>query len=309
MKELQRLLDRLVAAGAPGAGGWVQDDSGARQAASGVADLRTGRPMRPELHFRAGSLTKSLVATVVLQLVAEGRLSLQDSLQRWLPGILPYGEQVTIRQLLNHTSGVPHNWATVEQTLYRSPGGRFRVWTPRKLVALVADQPPDFPPGTAWSYSNTGYLLLGLVVEAASGSALGQELHRRILGPLGLHGTSFPGTSSGIPSPRSRGYSLPLGPQGEPLDGPLLDVTAQNPLVGLGGGRAGVRPGGPGLASSGGCWAAGCWHGCWPRCCPPSRSHLVPSRSPCMTATAWDCWRPRRPPGAWSAWSAASPAS
>ena len=89
MKELQRLLDRLVAAGAPGAGGWVQDDSGARQAASGVADLRTGRPMRPELHFRAGSLTKSLVATVVLQLVAEGRLSLQDSLQRWLPGILP----------------------------------------------------------------------------------------------------------------------------------------------------------------------------------------------------------------------------
>jgi D-alanyl-D-alanine carboxypeptidase len=309
MKELRRLLDRLVAAGAPGAGGWVQDDSGARQAASGVADLRTGRPMRPELHFRAGSLTKSLVATVVLQLVAEGRLSLQDSLQRWLPGILPYGEQVTIRQLLNHTSGVPHNWATVEQTLYRSPGGRFRVWTPRKLVALVADQPPDFPPGTAWSYSNTGYLLLGLVVEAASGSALGQELHRRILGPLGLHGTSFPGTSSGIPSPRSRGYSLPLGPRGEPLDGPLLDVTAQNPSW---------------------AWAAGAlvsdledligffrgllggWlldPGCWPRCCPPSRSHLVPSRSPCMTATAWDCWRPRRPPGAWSAWSAASPAS
>jgi D-alanyl-D-alanine carboxypeptidase len=71
MKELQRLLDRLVAAGAPGAAGWIQDDSGARQAASGVADLRPGRPMRPELHFRVGSLTKSLVATVVLQLVAE----------------------------------------------------------------------------------------------------------------------------------------------------------------------------------------------------------------------------------------------
>jgi D-alanyl-D-alanine carboxypeptidase len=96
-------------------------------------------------------------------------------------------------------------------------------------VALVADQPPGFPPGTAWSYSNTGYILLGLVVEAASGSTLGQELHRRIFGPLGLNGTSFPETSPGIPSPRSRGYSLPLGPQGEPLDGPLLDVTAQNP--------------------------------------------------------------------------------
>ena len=229
MKELQRLLDQLVAAGAPGAAGRVQDDNGAQQAASGVADLRTGRPMRPALHFRAGSLTKSLVATVVLQLVAEGRLSLQDSVEHRLPGILPYGEQITLRQLLDHTSGVPHNWATVEQTLYRSPGGRSRVWTPRELVALVADQPPDFPPGTAWSYSNTGYHLLGLVVEAASGSTLGQELHRRIVGPLGLHGTSFPETSPGIPSPRSRGYSLPLGPQGEPLDGPLLDVTAQNP--------------------------------------------------------------------------------
>jgi D-alanyl-D-alanine carboxypeptidase len=194
LEKVQGLSDGLVAAEAPGAAAWVQDDSGARQAASGVADRRTGRPMRPELHFRAGSLTKSLVATVVLQLVAEGRLSLQDSLQRWLPGILPYGEQVTIRQLLNHTSGVPQNWATIEQTLYRSSGGRFRVWTPRELVALVADQPPGFPPGTAWSYSNTGYILLGLVVEAASGSTLGQELHRRIFGPLGLHGTSFPET-------------------------------------------------------------------------------------------------------------------
>ena len=228
MKELQRLLDRLVVAGAPGAVGWVLDEGGARRAASGVADLRTGRPMRPELHFRAGSLTKSFVATVVVQLVAEGRLSLDDTVQRWLPGILPYGEQVTIRQLLNHTSGVPDIWATVEQTLYRSAGGRFRVWTPRELVALVADRPPGFPPGTAWSYSNTGYVLLGLVVEAASGSTLGQELHRRIFGPLGLHGTSFPETSPGIPSPHSRGYTLPLGPRGEPLNGPLLDITAQN---------------------------------------------------------------------------------
>lgn len=99
----------------------------------------------------------------------------------------------------------------------------------RELVPLVADQPPGFPPGTAWSYSSTGYRLLGLVVEAASGSTLGHELHRRIFGPLGLHGTSFPATSPGIPSPRSRGYSLPLGLQGQPLDGPLLDVTAQNP--------------------------------------------------------------------------------
>jgi D-alanyl-D-alanine carboxypeptidase len=245
MRELQRLLDQLVAAGAPGAAGWVQDDNGAQPAASGVADLRTGGPMRPELHFRAGSLTKSLVATVVLQLVAEGRLSLQDSLDRRLPGILPYGEQVTLRQLLNHTSGVPHNWATVEQTLYRSPGGRSRDWTPRELVALVADQPPDFPPGTAWSYSNTGYHLLGLVVEAAGGSTLGQELHRRIVAPLGLHGTSFPESSPDHPEPALARLQPSAGPAGEAAGGSAAGRHGPEPLVGLGGGCVGVRPGGP----------------------------------------------------------------
>ena len=81
-----------------------------------------------------GSLTKSLVATVVLQLVAEGRLSLSDTLERWLPVILPYGDRVTIHQLLNHTSGVPDYWATVERTLYGSRQGRLRAWAPQALV-------------------------------------------------------------------------------------------------------------------------------------------------------------------------------
>ncbi len=199
------------------------------QAASGVADLRARRAMRPGLHFRAGSLTKSLVATVVLQLVAEGRLSLSDALERWLPAILPYGDRVTIHQLLNHTSGVPHNWATVERTLYGSRQGRLRAWTPQALVGLVADQPPGFPPGTAWSYSNTGYVLLGLIVEAATGNTLARELGGCIFGPLGLRDTLLPGNSPGIPSPTSRGYSLPLSSQGEVITGPLLDFTAQNP--------------------------------------------------------------------------------
>ena len=107
--------------------------------------------------------------------------------------------------------------------------GRLRDWTPQALVALVADRPPDFPPGAAWSYSNTGYILLGLVVEAAGGRTLAQELHRRILGPLGLCGTSLPDDASELPSPMARGYSLPVGPRGEALDGPLLDFTVQSP--------------------------------------------------------------------------------
>ncbi|HET8787998.1 MAG TPA: serine hydrolase domain-containing protein [Actinomycetes bacterium] len=190
---------------------------------------RTRRPMRPELRFRAGSLTKSLVAAVVLRLAAEGRLSLADPVERWLPGILRYGDRVSLRQLLNHTGGVPHRTATLEQALYASRPGRLRAWTPQALVAMVADQPPAFPAGTAWSYSNTGYVLLGLVVEAASPRALGQELGRAILGPLGLRDTVLADSAPELPGPSARGYSLPLGPGGEALDGPLLDFTVQNP--------------------------------------------------------------------------------
>jgi D-alanyl-D-alanine carboxypeptidase len=227
--ELQQLLDQIVAAGAPGVAAWVRDEGGVQQAASGVADLRTGRPMRADLHYRAGSLTKALVATVVLQLVAEGRLSLQDTVARWLPGILPYGDQVTVEQLLRHISGVPDYTPPVFLSLYGSRQARFRSWTPQELVGVVADQPPLFPPGTATSYSNTGYILLGLIVEAATGHTVGHELDRRILRPLGLRDTFFPVNAPGLPSPKARGYSVPVSPQGQLLAGPLLDFTIYNP--------------------------------------------------------------------------------
>jgi D-alanyl-D-alanine carboxypeptidase len=225
--KLQRLLDQIVAAGAPGAAARVRDEHGVTQAASGLADLHSGRPMRPWLHYRVGSVTKPFVATVVLQLVAQGQLSLSDTVDRWLPGILPYGDQVNIRQLLNHTSGVPDYTLEPIVRLYTDPQARFRAWTPRELVALIADQPPDFSPGTAWSYSNTGYVLAGMIVEAATGHKLGQELTRRIFRPLGLRDTFFPVNAPGIPGPRSRGYSLPLGQE----QGPLLDFTVFNPSV------------------------------------------------------------------------------
>jgi D-alanyl-D-alanine carboxypeptidase len=93
----------------------------------------------------------------------------------------------------------------------------------------VAGRPPDFPPGTAWSYSNTGYILLGLVVETAGGATLAQELQRRIVEPLGLRHTYLPGDARELPVPMSRGYSLRVDPGGEVLDGPLLDFTVQNP--------------------------------------------------------------------------------
>ena len=106
-RDLSSLVQGIVAAGAPGAAVRVNEGRAVRTAAAGSADLRRGRPMRPELNYRAGSLAKPMVATVVLQLVGEGKLALSDTVERWLPGVLNYGDRVTVRHLLTMTSGVP----------------------------------------------------------------------------------------------------------------------------------------------------------------------------------------------------------
>jgi D-alanyl-D-alanine carboxypeptidase len=185
--------------------------------------------MRPDLHFRVGSATKSFVAALVLKLLSQGAISLSDTVDRWLPGILSYADRVTVRQLLNHTAGVPQYTDIVWRELYASSQARFRAWSPRELVALVADRPLDFAPGTGWSYSNTGYILLGLIVEGATGETLDRELARAIFGELELSHTSFPIGALEIPSPASRGYSPPLGPELEVVGGPLEDFTDQDP--------------------------------------------------------------------------------
>jgi len=222
--EIRRLLDQVVAAGAPGVAVRVVDGRRVTQTASGVADQESGRRMRPGLNYRIGSITKSYVATLVLQLVAEGRLSLDDTLERWLPGTLPYGDQVTIRQLLNHTSGIPEYVYGPIAQVYTNPE---RSWAPAELVALVAGQPQTFAAGTAWSYSNTDYVLAGMIIETITGNGLDQELRRRIFRPLRLRDSSFPVDGQTIPGPHASGHSLPLGQQ----QGPLLDISVFNPSL------------------------------------------------------------------------------
>ena len=222
-------LDRLVEVGIPGA----QIDDDGRTAARGVADLATGRPMRPGLAFRIGSVTKSFTATVVLQLVAERRLRLEDRVGRWLPGILPYGGSVTIHELLQHTSGVPDYWEAGPDPLNISfindPGARARTYAPQELVARVAGEPPDFPAGTRVEYSNTNYVLLGLIVAAVTGKPLSWHVEHRVIRPLGLRDTRFPLTSRTLPRPFTRGYSLLFDADGLPADGPMIDVTEYDP--------------------------------------------------------------------------------
>jgi D-alanyl-D-alanine carboxypeptidase len=206
--KLKPLAQRIVAAGTPGAVVYVRDRTGVRAAAAGRADLRRKTPLTPAMSFRIGSITKSFVATVVLQLVGEGKLSLADTLDHWLPGVVPDAPQITIRELLNHTSGIANytSEVTFDAALVATP---LRVWTPLELVSFVDGRPPLFAPGSVFYYSNTNFVLLGLIVERITGRPLGDELRDRIFGPLGLAHTAFPTAAASMPKPFAHGYLLP----------------------------------------------------------------------------------------------------
>jgi D-alanyl-D-alanine carboxypeptidase len=220
---VQDALERVVAAGAPGAVALAGD----RSFAAGVADAGSGRRLRAGDRVRIGSVTKSFVAVVALQLAGEGRLGLDDTLGRRLPGVLPYGDDITLRQLLNHTSGVPDD--VVPALVEVFTGDPLRVWTPGEIVDLVRDKPPRFAPGTGWAYSNTDYALTGMMIEQVTGHSLGDELEDRIARPLGLRHTSFPVRDPGLGRRASRGYSLDVGPGGQPVEGTMRDVTVYSP--------------------------------------------------------------------------------
>ncbi|MFI9209177.1 serine hydrolase domain-containing protein [Streptomyces sp. NPDC053253] len=216
---LQQALDATVAAGVPGAVAEVRDGRGVWRGSSGTADLGSGRAAKADDRFRAGSVTKSFTATLVLQLVAEGRIGLDDTVEERLPGVVPNGAHITVRQLLHHTSGL----ANYTDVLLRKPDpvrdAQRATYTPRELIALVADAPNRPAPGTVWEYSNTNYVVLGLLVEQATGRSLRHETDRRILRPLRLSGTSFP-TTAHLAGPRLHGYEWldGRGPGAAPTD-------------------------------------------------------------------------------------------
>ena len=208
--KLQLVLDQLVAAGAPGVIALVREGDRTIRLTSGYANLKTKRPMRADDRFRVGSATKPFVATVVLQLVGERKLMLGDTVERWLPKLVPNGRAITVRQLLNHTSGLfdyAEDPRVLGPKMSRIPT---RVWTPRELVAMATSQAPLFPPGARWAYSNTNYFLLGLIVEAATGQPLEAQLRKRIFAPLHLRGTSFD-TKPRIAGRYAHGYESVAG--------------------------------------------------------------------------------------------------
>lgn len=214
-------------------------DRGTWQAAFGVSDVATGAPMDVAHHVRIGSITKSLTATVILQLAQEGRLRLDDPLAPYFPGVQT--NQATIRQALQLTSGIADY--TTDSFLNALATAPQRVWTPAELVDLIADEPPMFPAGTDWYYSNTNYVMLGIIAEQVTGRPLGRLIAERIFTPLDMSGCSFPdATDAGIPEPNSRGYMLSTRwdrPPSPPAPLPdLVDVTDFNPSWAAGAGQA-----------------------------------------------------------------------
>ncbi|MVO84491.1 serine hydrolase [Streptomyces sp. p1417] len=229
----QRAMDRAVAAGVPGVTGRAVTAHGEWAGTSGVGDLRERTPRGPRDRYRVGSVTKTFVATVLLQLQAEGRLRLDDTVGSWLPGLVRGnghdGDRITVRQLLNHTSGVFDYLADpVFQRHYATPEfleHRYDTRPPEHWVRVAMRHRPQFRPGTGWGYSNTNYLLAGMVVERVTGHPYRDEVRRRIIEPLHLRATSLPGTRPTLDGPASRAYSkLSEGP-----GGPTYDVTELNP--------------------------------------------------------------------------------
>ncbi|MGR3871372.1 serine hydrolase domain-containing protein [Streptomyces graminifolii] len=226
---LQQSVDAIEKTGTVAVVAQSTGPGGRRYATTGVSDTATGRAARVTDKFRIASSTKAFVSTVMLQLVGEGRVSLDDTVEHWLPGVVDGngndGSAITVRQLLNHTSGL-FNYTADFPAITTAAGfeaDRYTTWTPQQLVGIAMRHAPDFAPGTQWEYSNTNYILAGMIVQKATGHTWQQEVTRRIIRPLSLRDTSAPDTSARIPGQHLHGYS----DFGE--GGPVIDVTDFNP--------------------------------------------------------------------------------
>jgi D-alanyl-D-alanine carboxypeptidase len=212
--EIEALADNAIAAGIPGVSLAVLRGNQTITMARGVSDRATGEALSPAHHLRVASVAKSLVSSVILQLVEEGALKVTDTLDTWLPGMLPAHREVTIELLLRQESGI-FDFASDERYLAPYLQGDLEYnWTPQRLVGLSADHPPTAPPRTRFEYSNTNYVLLGLIVERITGEPLAKAVEKRITEPLAMKASSME-TTSQLPAPFAHGYLVGMG---EPID-------------------------------------------------------------------------------------------
>ncbi|MFE7131051.1 serine hydrolase domain-containing protein [Streptomyces sp. NPDC057638] len=230
----QRAMDEVVKAGIPGMLAGVSDRNGVWKSTSGVGNLATNAPRGVNDKFRIASITKPMVATVLLQLEQEKRIDLDDTVEKWLPGLVRGngndGRKITIRQLLNHTSGI-YNYTSAPAFYLHYlhpptfPVQRFATHRPETLVKFAVAHPPTFAPGAGQQYSNTGYVLAGMVIKKVTGNSHGKEIHERVVKPLGLRNTVFPDADPKMPKPSGRAYTRLFHPLLKPLDATQHNMT------------------------------------------------------------------------------------
>jgi len=216
----------LVDGGFPAALTAVRDkDGNTIGAAAGVGNLETGEAPPLDGEIRIGSSTKTFTAVVILQLVQEGKINLDEPVETYLPGLLRGegidGSKITIRQLLQHTSGLPEY---TDQTGHEDPvANRDNYYSPRDLLDFALKKPADFAPGSQWKYSNTNYVMLSLLAERVTHRPLAEQITKRIIEPLGLAHTYYPGPGEeDIRGTHPHGYHR--SSQGE-----LEDITRKDP--------------------------------------------------------------------------------
>ncbi|MFD3324391.1 serine hydrolase domain-containing protein [Streptomyces sp. NPDC058701] len=229
---LDQRLDAVHDAGMYGAYASVRDGRARWNGATGTADVETGRPTRPGLRHRVGSVTKSFTAVAVLQQDAEGRLRLDRPVGDYLPALVPgeRGRKITVRMLLNHTSGIADYLPGVFPSLNEGStkdldAFRHRTLRPAELIAHGVDQPQLFEPGADWSYSNTNYILLGELLRKVTGQDPETVITKDVIRRAGLQHTYFPGTDPRIRGPHAKMYESFYGLIDPPRDYSEYNMT------------------------------------------------------------------------------------
>ncbi|MGW2474859.1 serine hydrolase domain-containing protein [Streptomyces sp. NPDC001665] len=235
--ELQKIIDGAVESGLTGVTVRVHDERGSWTGSAGLSELGGTAKPPTDGHVRIGSNTKTFAAVVALRLVDEGVIGLDDSAAGHLPP-LGLDPRITVRMLLQHTSGVFNFTGEYYEDGSFVPGiaatqagrewvdGRFRTYAPEELVRLALSKPARFEPGADWSYSNTNYVLVRLLIENVTGNSLPEEMDRLVLGPLGLEDTSLPETGTAVAEPYAHAYYRYEEDGGQET---TVDVTSQNP--------------------------------------------------------------------------------
>ncbi len=232
-RQIQDILDRAVVktdSQIPGALLHVRTANGNWEKSAGLADISTQTLLRPNDKFRAGSILKMFVAVTTLQLVEEGYFDLDATLSSVLPGVAQFqnGDLITVRMLLNHTSGIPDALTdAVKQEIVADP---VKIWTIDEWFDLAVEQAPVFAPGEDWSYSNTNYLLLGQIIEEATGRSWRSEVRQRVIAAAGLWHTFLPEPGDlEIPGSHARGYVNGVDYTG--VDPSMMDAAGASALI------------------------------------------------------------------------------